>query len=104
MPSDAGTICNIQATHGSPTSSTSFTDNESAGRDDDFWTISDEGKIFFKQNYPYYEYHSIRVTYVRGKSRVPAEIHEAMLTYVVIIRRVMDNLPYECTWQTESEI
>jgi len=91
LPSDAGTICTIQATHGSPTSSTSFTDNESAGRDDDFWTISDEGKIFFKQNYPYYEYHSIRVTYVRGKSRVPAEIHEAATKLVAAEILVHDD-------------
>ena len=77
LPSDAGTICTISATHGSPTSSTSFTDNETSGRDDDFWVISDEGKIFFRQNYPYYENHSIKVTYIRGKTRVPAPIHEA---------------------------
>jgi len=77
LPSDAGTICTISATHGSPTSSTSFTDNETSGRDDDFWVIGDEGKIFFRQNYPYYENHSIKVTYIRGKTRVPAPIHEA---------------------------
>jgi len=77
LPSDAGTICTISATHGSPTSSTSFTDNETSGRNDDFWIIGDEGKIFFRQNYPYYENHSIKVTYIRGKTRVPAPIHEA---------------------------
>jgi hypothetical protein len=59
--------------------------------DDDFWTISDEGKIFFKQNYPYYEYHSIRVTYVRGKSRVPAEIHEAATKMVAAEILVHDD-------------
>jgi len=91
LPSDAGTICTVAATHGSPTSSTSFVDNESAGRKEDYWVIGDEGKIFFRQNYPYYENHSIRVTYVRGKSRVPAEIHEAATKLVAAEILVHDD-------------
>lgn len=91
LPSDAGTICTIEATHGSPTTSTSFTDNESSGREDDFWVISDEGKLFFKQNYPYYENHSVKVTYIRGKSRVPAEIHEAATKLVAAEILVHDD-------------
>ena len=43
----------------------------------DYWTIGDEGKIFFHQNYPYLERHSVRVTYVAGEGRVPATIHDA---------------------------
>tara|TARA_R110002050_G_scaffold93608_1_gene195449 strand:- start:233 stop:1345 length:1113 start_codon:yes stop_codon:yes gene_type:complete len=91
LPSDAGTICNVSSTHGSPTTSASFIDNESSGRNEDYWVIGDEGKIFFRQNYPYYENHSIRVTYVRGKTRVPASIHEAATKLVAAEILVHDD-------------
>ena len=69
-----GTNCTITSTHGTVTG---FTDNQDQRRMGDYWTMGDEGKIFFLQNYPHLENHSIRVTYVAGEGRVPAPIHEA---------------------------
>lgn len=69
-----GTNCGITSTYGTVTS---FADNEDQRRMGDFWSIGDEGKIFFLQSYPYLDNHSIRVTYVAGETRVPAAIHEA---------------------------
>ena len=69
-----GTNCTISSTHGSVTA---FTDNQDQRRMGDYWTIGDEGKIFFHQNYPFLERHSVRVTYVAGEGRVPATIHDA---------------------------
>ena len=69
-----GTNCTISSTYGSVTN---FTDNQDQRRMGDYWTIGDEGKIFFHQNYPYLEKHSIRVTYVAGEGRVPGTIHDA---------------------------
>ena len=77
LPSDAGTICTVVELLDSTSTTHSFVDNETGGRTQEFWTISDEGKIFFRTNYPYYQNHSLRVTYVRGSSRVPSSIHEA---------------------------
>ena len=54
-----------------------FTDNEDSRRLGDFWTLKDDGKIFFRKNYPYQQHHSIKVTYVSGSGRVPATIHDA---------------------------
>ena len=82
LPSDAGTICTITATHGTPTSSTSFIDNENSGRLKDYWTINDEGKIFFRQNYPYLTPHSVRV---------PSKIHEAATKLVAAEVLVHDD-------------
>mgnify|MGYP003151103292 FL=1 len=56
---------------------TTFADNEDSSRLGDFWTLDEDGKIFFLRNYPYLESHSIKVTYVSGSSRVPASIHDA---------------------------
>ena len=78
LPSDAGTICTLEETLGSTTTTTNFSDKESGGRSDgDFWKIDKEGKIFFKNDWPYISNHSVRVTYIRGEKRVPASIHEA---------------------------
>lgn len=77
LPSDAGTICTLTSTHGTPTSSSSFSDTDNKGRLEDYWTIANEGKIFFRTTWPYNRKHSIRVTYIRGAGRVPASIHEA---------------------------
>ena len=78
LPSDAGTICTLEETLGSTTTTTSFDDKETGGRSDgDFWKIDKEGKIFFKHDWPYYANSSIRVTYIRGEDRIPAAIHEA---------------------------
>ena len=74
-----GTNCTISSTYGT---ATNFTDNQDQRRLGDYWTIGEEGKIFFHQNYPYLERHSVRVTYVAGEGRVPATIHDAATKFV----------------------
>jgi hypothetical protein len=74
LEGEDGTYCGLSSTYGSVTS---FTDNQNSGRQNDYWTMNDEGKIFFRQEYPHNHHHSIRVTYVAGEGRVPAPIHEA---------------------------
>jgi hypothetical protein len=54
-----------------------FTDKQDLRRLGSFWTIGDEGRIFFLKDYPYHTNNSVIVTYVAGSSRVPAAIHEA---------------------------
>ena len=56
---------------------TNFADKEDKSRIRDFWTIDEEGKIFFLNEYPFMQNHSVRTTYVAGDGRVPAPIHEA---------------------------
>ncbi len=90
LPKDAGTICTITATHGT-TSSSSFDDKENYGRREDFWTLDGEGKIFFRQDYPYLMPHSVKVTYIRGSKRVPASIHEAATKMVAAEILVHDD-------------
>ena len=46
-------------------------------RKEDWWMIGDEGKLFFRTEYPYINNNSIRVTYLAGATRVPAYINEA---------------------------
>ena len=43
----------------------------------DFWTIGDDGKIFFMKKYPFHNKNSIIVSYIAGDGRVPATVHEA---------------------------
>ena len=69
-----GSACTLTSNFGSVTS---FTDNQDQNRMGDYWMINDEGKIFFRREFPYVQNHSIRVTYVAGNGRVPAGIHEA---------------------------
>ena len=80
-----------------------FTAHEDQGRLDDFWMISDEGKIFFHEEYPYLQNNSIRVTYVAGDGRVPAPIHEAATKLVAaeIIRHDDNSILIA---ETESNI
>ena len=80
-----------------------FTSHEDQGRLDDYWMISDEGKIFFHQEYPYLQNNSIRVTYVAGDGRVPAPIHEAATKLVAaeIIRQDDNSILIA---ETESNI
>ena len=73
LPGDDGSNCAIASTSGSHTA---FTDNQEQGRNDDFWMITSEGKIFFRNEYPYVASHGCRVTYVSGDSRVPSWVHE----------------------------
>jgi hypothetical protein len=54
-----------------------FTDKQNLKRLGSFWTIGEEGKVFFLQDYPYHTQNSIIVSYIAGDNRVPAAIHEA---------------------------
>ena len=56
---------------------TKFTDKQDLKRLGSFWTIKDEGRIFFLRDYPYHTQNSIIVSYIAGDARVPAPIHEA---------------------------
>jgi len=56
---------------------TSFSAKQDVRRLGSFWTIGEEGKIFFLQDYPYHTQNSIIVSYIAGDGRVPAAIHEA---------------------------
>ena len=42
-----------------------------------FWTIGEEGRIFFFNDYPFHANNSVIVSYVAGDGRVPSAIHEA---------------------------
>jgi len=61
------TVCNL----------VQFTDKEDMKRLGDFWTIGDDGKIFFMKKYPFHNKNSIIVSYIAGDGRVPATVHEA---------------------------
>ena len=69
-----GSACTLTSNFGTVTG---FTDNQDQNRMGDYWSIKDEGKIFFRREFPYVQNHSIRVTYVAGDGRVPAGIHDA---------------------------
>ena len=69
-----GSACTLTSNFGTVSA---FTDNQDQNRMGDYWMINDEGKIFFRREFPYVQNHSIRVTYVAGNGRVPAGIHEA---------------------------
>mgnify|MGYP003626929832 CR=1 FL=1 len=73
---DDGDACTL-AISGSGISIVDFTDDENRGRNDDWWTLDTDGSIFFRANYPYQMKHSLRVTYIAGKNRVPAIITDA---------------------------
>lgn len=76
LPGDDGDACTLVVNGGSNTV-TDFADTESSGRNSDWWTIGEEGSIFFRSAYPYQMKHSLRITYSAGNSRVPAIITEA---------------------------
>ena len=61
------TVCEIE----------SFTDKNDMRRLGSYWTIGDEGRIFFLRDYPYHTNNSVVVSYIAGSGRVPAAIHEA---------------------------
>jgi len=54
-----------------------FTDKEDLRRLGSYWTIGEEGRIFFLRDYPYHKNNSVIVSYIAGDSRVPSSIHEA---------------------------
>jgi hypothetical protein len=72
------TVCTIEE----------FTDKEDLRRLGDYWTINEEGRIFFLKDYPYHRNNSVIVSYIAGDNRVPSAIHEATtkLTASEIIR------------------
>ena len=61
------TVCSLQ----------DFTDKEDLRRLGSYWTIGEEGRIFFLRDYPYHTNNSVIVSYIAGDARVPASIHEA---------------------------
>ena len=80
LPSDDGASCSIYLNGSSSTTSahglevSSFTDKENAGRMNEWWKINREGRIFFRNKFPYIQLNSVKVTYFAGSSRVPAMI------------------------------
>ena len=54
-----------------------FTDKQDMRRLGSFWTIGDEGKVYFLKDYPYHTQNSIVISYIAGSGRVPSAIHEA---------------------------
>lgn len=56
---------------------TVFTDKEDMQRLGSYWTINEEGRVFFLRDYPYHKDNSVIATYVAGDNRVPSAIHEA---------------------------
>lgn len=81
LEGEDGSDCQItlsdQAGQDSNSIVTAFTDKQEMRRLGDFWTLGDDGRIFFLKRYPYHEKNSVFVTYIVGDSRVPAAIHEA---------------------------
>ena len=55
----------------------SFTDEEEMKRMGDWWSINNEGRIFFRTNFPYMENNTIKVSYIAGEPRVPGIICDA---------------------------
>jgi len=76
LPSDDGKNCTAIDV-GSGISSSNFTDNETRGRNKDWWIIEPDGTILFRSQYPYQQKHSLKITYQTGGQRVPAIITEA---------------------------
>jgi hypothetical protein len=76
LSGDDGTNCNITIT-GSGLIKNDFIDQEAQKRLGDWWKINREGRIFFRQNFPYLEYNSVRVSYIAGSRRVPGVITDA---------------------------
>jgi len=72
------TVCDVEI----------FTDKNDMRRLGSYWTIGDEGRIFFLQDYPYHTQNSVVVSYIAGSGRVPSAIHEAAtkLTCAEILR------------------
>lgn len=79
LPKDDGKNCTVTCvgTGISPTTLTTFTDNEDLGRQSNWWNMNDNGMIFFRSQFPYQQKHTLRVSYITGHPRVPAVITEA---------------------------
>ena len=72
-------VLTFTTTEGIPTvcDLTVFTDKEDLKRLGSYWTINEEGRIFFLRDYPYHRDNSVIVSYIAGDRRVPSAIHEA---------------------------
>ena len=81
LPGGDGGNCSITIADAvgqdSGTGKTDFVTEGDNKRLGDWWSINHEGKIFFRQNFPYLRNHSFRITYISGDGRVPGVIHEA---------------------------
>ena len=83
LPSDDGANCSIYLNGSSSTTTaqgvsvSGFTDKEDAGRMNEWWKIDREGRIFFRDKWPYIHLNSVRATYFAGSGRVPAIITDA---------------------------
>ena len=83
LSSDDGADCSIYLNGSSSTTTaqgitvSGFTDKEDAGRMNEWWKIGREGRIFFRDKYPYIHLNSVRATYFSGSSRVPSVIVDA---------------------------
>ena len=83
LPSDDGANCSIYLNGSSSTTSahglevSAFTDKEDSGRMNEWWKIGREGRIFFRDKYPYIHLNSVRATYYAGSGTVPAVITDA---------------------------
>ena len=81
LEGDDGSDCTLtvtdQADEVSNTVVGGFTDKEDMRRLGDYWTIGDDGRIFFMKRYPYHQKNSVIVNFIAGSLRVPAGIHEA---------------------------
>ena len=83
LPSDDGANCTVYLNNSASTTSahgidvSGFTDKENAGRMNEWWKIGREGRIFFRDKYPYIHLNSVRVTYFSGSGRVPSIIVDA---------------------------
>lgn len=92
LAGEDGSACTItiadKAGQTSNTASSAFTDMQDMKRLGSFWSIGDEGRIFFLRDYPYHTQNSIIVTYIAGSGRVPSAIHKAttMLVAAEILR------------------
>lgn len=91
LPSDAGSICSLIETIDGTAITTGFSDNEDSGRNNDWWVIGREGKIFFRKQWPFLKNNSIKVTYITGASRVPSGIHDAATKMVAAEILVHDD-------------
>jgi len=81
LEGEDGSDCTItltdQAGQDSNSIVTNFTDKQEMRRLGDFWTLGNDGRIFFLKRYPYHEKNSVFTTYIVGDTRVPSAIHEA---------------------------
>ena len=92
LAGEDGSGCTItladKAGQNSQSTSEAFTDKQDMKRLGSFWSIKDDGRIFFLRDYPYHTQNSIIITYVAGSSRVPSAIHKAttMLVAAELLR------------------